>query len=61
MTRYGNTGPTVPAWIRDEVARQEGAWPLALLSAGLGALILLELVLGAVLWSVDPRVVYASP
>lgn len=61
MTRSGNTGPTVPGWIRDEIARHERAWPLAAFSAGLGAVILFELVLGAALWSAVPPVVYAGP
>jgi len=61
MTRCGNTGPTVPGWIRDEIARHEGTWPLAALSAGLAAVILFELVLGAALWSAGPSVVYACP
>ncbi len=61
MKRCGNTGPTVPGWIRDEIARQEGTWPLAALSAGLGILILLEGILGAMLWSAQAWVVYASP
>ena len=61
MTRSANTGPTAPAWIREEIARQEGTWPLGALSAGLGVLLLLELVLGAIVWNAKGPVVYAFP
>jgi hypothetical protein len=61
MTRSANTGPAVPAWIREEIARQERTWPLAALSAALGALLLLELVLGAIVWNATGPVVYAFP
>jgi hypothetical protein len=61
MTRCGTTGPSAPAWIREQVSRQEEAWPLAALAAGLGALILVELLCGARVWNAEPWVVYACP
>ncbi len=61
MTRRGTTGSTVPGWIREQVGRHERAWPLWVLGAGLGGVILASLAFLGVLWSSAPVVYYALP
>ncbi len=56
-----NTGPTVPAWIRDRITLYERAWPLGTLGAGIFASIALDVVLGVLLWTADSVVYYARP
>ena len=61
MTSCGNTGPTVPGWIREQVAGLEQAWPARVLAAGTVVVILVELALGMALWTLDASVYYARP
>ena len=61
MTRSPNTGPTVPAWIRDEIARQEELWPRLALAAGMIAALGIDLGLGALIWTAEAVVYYARP
>jgi hypothetical protein len=61
MTSSPNTGPTVPAWILDEIAREEERWPRLVLSAGLVGVIVLDLALGALIWTAEVVVYYAHP
>ena len=61
MTSFGNTGPTVPAWIREQVARLEEAWPPLVLAAGTAFAVLAVLVLGVILWTSDASVYYVRP
>jgi len=56
-----NTGPTVPAWIRDRITLYERAWPLGTLAAGIVASIALDVFLGVILWTADSVVYYARP
>ena len=37
------TGPIVPGWIREQIARHEGDWPRAVLACGTAAAILVTL------------------
>jgi hypothetical protein len=61
MTQSPNTGPTVPAWIRDEIARQEERWPRLALAAGMLAAIGADVAMGALIWTADAVVYYARP
>ena len=61
MKSCGNTGPTVPGWIDEQVSRLEEAWPPLVLAAGTAAAILIELALGVILWTSDAPVFYALP
>ena len=61
MTSFGNTGPTAPGWIRDQVDRYERAWPLLVLSAGTALAVLIGLTLGVLIWFSDAPVYYARP
>ena len=61
MRPSGNTGTTVPGWIRDEISRLEAAWPLWVLSAGLAGVMAVSLLLLGVLWTSGPVVCYARP
>jgi hypothetical protein len=61
MTSSPNTGPIVPGWIRDEIARHEEAWPGRALAAGAIAAIAVELALGVVIWTSEAVVYYARP
>ena len=61
MTPCGNTGPTVPAWIRERVLRLERAWPPLALAAGTALVILFEVALGVTLWISEAPVYYARP
>lgn len=61
MTSCGNTGPTAPGWIREQVARLEEAWPPLVLAAGTALVIGLELLFGVILWVSDAPVYYALP
>ena len=61
MKSSPNTGPIVPAWIRDEIARQEERWPRLVLAAEMIAAMALELALGGVIWTADAVVYYARP
>lgn len=61
MTRSPNTGPIVPGWVRDEIARHQEAWPRRVLAAGMIGAILVHLAMGVLLWTSDPVVVYARP
>ncbi len=61
MKSSPNTGPIVPAWILDEIARQEERWPRLVLSAGLVAVIGLDLAMGALIWTAEAVVYYARP
>jgi hypothetical protein len=56
-----NTGPTVPAWIREQIEKQERAWPLATLGVGVAASILLDATLGALIWTASSVIYYARP
>jgi hypothetical protein len=56
-----NTGPVAPGWIREQVARFEGAWPLAAWSAGMVLVIAVTLAMGALIWTADAIVYYAPP
>ncbi len=56
-----NTGPIVPGWVRDEIARHEEAWPRRVLAAGLIGTNLVHLAMGALLWTAEPVVFYARP
>ena len=61
MTPPTNTGPIVPAWVRDEIARHEEAWPRRVLAAGMIGTILVDLAMGALLWTAEAVVFYARP
>ena len=61
MTSCGNTGPTAPGWIREQVARLEKAWPPLVLASGTALVIGVELVLGVLLWTSEASVYYALP
>ena len=61
MNSSPNTGPTVPGWIRDEIARQEEIWPRLALAAGMCAAIATNLAMGALIWTADAVVYYARP
>ena len=61
MTSSLNTGPTVPAWIRDQIGAQERAWPLIALGSGVALSILLEGTLGVLIWMASSSVYYARP
>ena len=56
-----NTGPIAPAWIRDEIARQEENWPRAVLAAGMLVGIAMNVAMGALIWTADAVVYYAHP
>ena len=61
MTSSPNTGPIVPGWIRDEIARHEESWPHWTLAAELAAAILLNVAMGVLVWTSDAVVYYARP
>lgn len=61
MPASTNTGPTVPAWIRERIDLHEQHWPLAVLAAGAALSILVALILGVLIWTADPAVYYARP
>jgi hypothetical protein len=61
MTSCGNTGPTVPCWIREQVAGLEASWPPLLLCVGAVATIVIQLVLAGILWTSNASVFYGSP
>lgn len=61
MTSCGNTGPTVPGWIRERVARLERAWPPLVLAAATAGVIAVEVWLGVTLWVSGGSVYYALP
>lgn len=61
MTSHGNTGPIVPAWIREQVELGEQAWPLRVLACGAALTILFQLLLGVLLWNVEAVVCYVRP
>ena len=61
MTPSANTGPIVPAWIRDRISRHEEAWPTMALAAGMITSIAVDLALGVVIWTSEPVVYYARP
>ena len=61
MNSRGNTGPTVPAWIREQVVRLEEAWPVLVLATGTAAVLLAGFVLAVILWTSDALVYYARP
>ena len=61
MKSRGNTGPTAPAWIHDQVVRLEEAWPTLVLAAGTAIALLTELTLGVILWTSAASVYYARP
>ena len=61
MTPSTNTGPIVPGWVREEIARHEEAWPRRVLAVGLMGTILVHVAMGALLWTADPVVFYARP
>ncbi len=59
--RSPNTGPTVPAWIHEQIEAHERAWPLALLGAGLALSILVDATLGVLIWTATSVNYYARP
>ena len=61
MTSRGNTGPTAPGWIHEQVARLEEAWPPLVLASGTALVILVQLWFGEILWTSEPAVFYALP
>jgi len=61
MTSSPNTGPIVPGWIREEIARHEEVWPMLALGAGMVVAIAVNLALGVVLWTSESVVYYARP
>jgi hypothetical protein len=61
MKSSRSTGPTVPGWIREEIARHEQIWPLMTVIAGMAATIVTDLVLGALIWTSESVVYYARP
>lgn len=61
MTPSTNTGPIVPGWILDEIARHEEAWPRKVLAVGLIGTTLVDLAMGVLLWTAEPVVFYARP
>lgn len=61
MKSSPNIGPIVPGWIREEIARHEEIWPLMALAVGLVASIVVNLALGAVIWTSESVVYYARP
>ena len=56
-----NTGPIVPGWIRDQIARHEEVWPMMALAAGLITAIAVDVALGVVIWTSESIVYYARP
>lgn len=61
MTSSRNTGPIVPAWIRDQITHHEETWPHWMLSAGMISAIAMDLAMGVLLWTSDAVVFYARP
>jgi hypothetical protein len=61
MMSSPNTGPIVPGWIRDEIARHEQAWPRVALAAGMIAAIAMNLAMGVLIWTAEAVVYYARP
>jgi len=61
MKSSPNTGPIVPGWIREEIARHEQIWPLMTVIAGMAANIAMDLALGALIWTSESVVYYARP
>jgi hypothetical protein len=61
MTSSPNTGPTVPAWIREQIDVHERSWPLAALGVGIGMSIVLDAGLGALIWTANSVIYYARP
>lgn len=61
MTSSPNTGPIVPAWIRDEIVRHERAWPRLALAAGMIASIGVDFAVGVWIWTSEAVVYYARP
>lgn len=61
MTPSPNTGPIVPGWIRDEIARHQETWPRLVLAAGMVGTILMQLLMGILIWTSEVVVYYARP
>jgi hypothetical protein len=61
MTSSPNTGPTVPAWIRDQIGAYERSWPLVSLGTGVALSILLDGALGVLICTANSPVYYARP
>ena len=61
MRSSPNTGPIVPGWIRDQIARHEEVWPMAALAVGMAAAIAVNLSLGVLIWTSESVVYYARP
>ena len=61
MKSSPNTGPIVPGWIRDQIARHEDVWPMIVLAAGMAGAIAVNLVLGVLIWTSESVVYYARP
>ena len=56
-----NTGPIVPGWIREQIARHEAAWPLLALGGGVLVALAMSLAMGALIWTADSAAYYARP
>ena len=61
MTSSPNTGPTVPGWIREEIAHHESCWPRLTLAAGMLLGIAMNLAMGVWIWTAEAVVYYARP
>lgn len=61
MTSLPNTGPTVPGWIREQIARYEAEWPLRTLMAGMVLTIAVDICLGMLIWTSKAVLYYARP
>jgi hypothetical protein len=59
MPLSGNTGGTVPAWVRERIVRYEEDWPAWVTAVAMAGADLVLLVLGMMLWFSDARVFYA--
>ena len=55
------TGPIVPGWIREQIARHEGDWPRAVLACGTAAAILVTFAMGVWIWTSEAVVYYGRP
>ena len=61
MKPCGNTGPTVPGWIRERIRRHEAAWIQGLLAAGAAVALTAGAAAGIWICAAEPIVYYARP
>jgi histidinol-phosphate/aromatic aminotransferase/cobyric acid decarboxylase-like protein len=61
MTRSAPTGTAAPAWVVEEIRRQEAAWPLRALAAAAGVAALATALAGGWIWNAGDWICYARP